>query len=67
MTRPGMIEPTDAEAARAARRAAEAKLAEVQQSRTVVRGLVGSLERMLEENHFSLRLAEAFGLKDDRR
>jgi hypothetical protein len=62
-----MIEPTNANDARAAREAAEKRLREAHQSRPVVQGLVQSLERMLEENHFSQRLALAFGLKDDRR
>jgi hypothetical protein len=62
-----MTQPTNADEARAARLAAEAKLQEARQSRPVVHGLVGSLARMLEENHFSLRLAEALGLEDDRR
>lgn len=62
-----MSEPTSAEAARAARLAAETELKRVRQSRPVVHTLVGSLARMLEENHFSLRLAEALGIEDDRR
>lgn len=62
-----MIEPTSGEDARKARETAEARLKEARQSRPVVQSLVGSLERILEENHFSQRLALAFGLKDDRR
>lgn len=62
-----MSEPTNANEAKAARLEAEAKLQQARQSRPVVSGLVGSLSRMLEENHFSLRLALALDLKDDRR
>ena len=62
-----MTEPTDANEAKAARLKAETRLKEARQSRPVVHGLVGSLARMLEENHFSLRLAEALGIEDDRR
>jgi hypothetical protein len=62
-----MIEPTNGDDARAAREAAEARLDKAVRTKTEVTGIVSSLERMLQENHFSLRLARAMGLDDDRR
>jgi len=62
-----MVEPTSRNEADEALRKADENLMRVQQKRQEARGIVGSLTRMLEENHFSLRLAEALGMKDDRR
>lgn len=55
-----------AEALAALERASRAQ-AEVKAERASLQGVVTSLSRMLEENHFSLRVARAFGLEDDRR
>lgn len=62
-----MTEPTSGQDARAAREAAEARLRKARSSKDEVGGITASLERMLEQNHFSLRLARALGLDDDRR
>jgi hypothetical protein len=53
--------------ARQAQAAAEERLAAVRARHSRVNGIVGSLERLLQENHFSVRLARAFEIEDDRR
>jgi hypothetical protein len=62
-----VTEPTSGQDARADRKAAEERLAQAVASRPEVRRITESMERMLQENHFSVRLARALGLEDDRR
>lgn len=58
---------TGLEEAREAQAAAAEQLAAVRARQGRVNGIVGSLERLLQENHFSVRLARAFEIEDDRR
>jgi hypothetical protein len=62
-----MTEPTNAQDARQARAQAENRLSAARHQREEVKTVTRSLGKMLEENHFSLRLARALGLEDDRR
>jgi len=62
-----MTPATDLAEALAARKAAEQRLALAQSRNGRVDGITGSLERLLQENHFSQRIAGLFGIEDDRR
>jgi hypothetical protein len=51
----------------AAQQAAVGRLREVEQRQSRVSGIVGSLEGLLQEDRFSVRLARLLEIKDDRR
>jgi len=61
-----MTNPTSLTEAQAAQAAAEQRLATAQRRQPRVDGISGSLERLLQENHFSQRIADLFGIEDDR-
>jgi hypothetical protein len=62
-----VTEPTSGQDARADRKAAEERLAQAVASRSEVERITKSMEWMLQDDHFSVRVARALGLEDDRR
>lgn len=63
---PAVTPATDGRDAAAAKVEADARLVAAERRWLEVNRLVGSLDRLLQENHFSVRIARMFDIEDNR-